>query len=56
MNLPALAWAYEQQGLSVTMNAVLISFSAVHADARGYSWPGSRSYRVHMGHGSEDRA
>ena len=39
MNWRAVKWAYEQDGLNVTQKAVLISY-AVHADAKGYSWPG----------------
>jgi Helix-turn-helix domain len=38
MNWRALQWAYEQDGLSVTAKAVLITF-AMHANAHGYSWP-----------------
>ena len=39
INLRALRWAYEQDDLSVTMKAVLMTF-ALHSDERGYSWPG----------------
>jgi hypothetical protein len=39
INLRAFRWAYEQEGLSVTAKAVLASF-AVHANERGYTWPG----------------
>jgi hypothetical protein len=39
INLRALRWAYEQEGLSVTSKAVLLTF-AIHANDRGYSWPG----------------
>ena len=39
MNCRAVKWAYQQDGLNVTQKAVLISY-AVHADAKGYSWPG----------------
>ena len=39
MNLRALQWAYDQEGLGVTTKAVLTTF-AIHADERGYSWPG----------------
>ena len=38
LNFRAMKWGYEQQGLSVTSKAVLLTF-AMHADARGYSWP-----------------
>ena len=33
------AVVYEQDGLNVTANAVLMTF-AMHANERGYSWPG----------------
>jgi hypothetical protein len=39
INLDALRWAYAQDDLSVTMKAVLMSF-ALHANARGYTFPG----------------
>ena len=39
INLRAVRWAYEQDGLSATMKAVLMTF-ALHADHRGYAWPG----------------
>jgi Helix-turn-helix domain len=39
VNLRALQWAYEQEGLNVTSKAVLLTF-AIHANDRGYSWPG----------------
>lgn len=39
INLRALRWAYEQDGLSVTAKAVLCDF-AMHANERGYSWTG----------------
>jgi hypothetical protein len=39
INLAAVRWAYEQDGLSVTAKAVLMTF-AIHADERGYTWPG----------------
>jgi hypothetical protein len=39
VNLRALRWAYEQEGLTVTSKAVLLTF-AMHANGRGYSWPG----------------
>lgn len=38
INLRALRWAYEQDDLSVTMKAVLMTY-AMHANERGYSWP-----------------
>jgi hypothetical protein len=38
INLRAVRWAYEQEGLNVTAKAVLLSF-ALHANERGYSWP-----------------
>jgi hypothetical protein len=39
MNIRAVQWAYEQDDLNVTAKAVLITF-AMHANERGYSWPG----------------
>jgi len=39
VNIRALQWAYERDGLSGTEKMVLVSF-AMHADERGYSWPG----------------
>jgi hypothetical protein len=39
INFRALQWAYEQTDLGVTAKAVLMTF-AMHADERGYSWPG----------------
>jgi hypothetical protein len=39
INIRALQWAYEQGDLSVTAKVVLLTF-AMHADMRGYSWPG----------------
>jgi hypothetical protein len=39
INFRAFQWAYEQSDLSVTAKAVLITF-AIHADERGYTWPG----------------
>jgi hypothetical protein len=39
INLRAFRWAYEQEGLSMTAKAVLLTF-AVHANERGYTWPG----------------
>lgn len=38
INIRAVRWAYEQEGLSVTSKAVLLTFS-MHANDRGYSWP-----------------
>src|SRR5215831_19279225 len=39
INFRAMQWAYEQDDLNVTAKAVLVTF-AVHANERGYSWPG----------------
>jgi Holliday junction resolvasome RuvABC ATP-dependent DNA helicase subunit len=39
INFRALQWAYEQENLSVTAKAVLMTF-AIHANERGYTWPG----------------
>jgi helix-turn-helix protein len=39
INLRAVQWAYAQEGLSATSKAVLMTF-AIHADQRGYTWPG----------------
>jgi hypothetical protein len=39
VNIRALLWACQQDGLGVTAKAVLMTF-AMHADERGYSWPG----------------
>ena len=39
INLRAVQWAYEQDDLSATAKAVLMTF-AIHADKRGYTWPG----------------
>ncbi len=50
INLRALRWAYDQNDLSVTAKAVLITL-AMHADEYG-----SRTHRVHMGDGSRNRA
>jgi pyocin large subunit-like protein len=38
INLRALRWALEQEGMSTAEKAVLVSF-AYHANERGYSWP-----------------
>jgi Helix-turn-helix domain len=38
INLPAVRWTLEQEGMSTAEKAVLVSF-AEHADHRGYSWP-----------------
>lgn len=40
INFRAAGWAYEQEGLSVTAKAVLVSF-AIHSNQHGYSWPGA---------------
>jgi hypothetical protein len=39
MNFRAVQWAYEQDDLKVTAKATLMSF-AMHANERGYTWPG----------------
>jgi len=39
IDLRALQWAYDQNDLSVTAKAVLVTF-AMHANNQGYSWPG----------------
>ena len=39
INIRALQWAYDQNDLGVTAKAVLITF-AIHANAKGYTWPG----------------
>ena len=39
INLRATQWAYDQEGLSATAKAVLMTF-AIHANDRGYTWPG----------------
>jgi hypothetical protein len=38
INIRAVRWVYEQDGLRVTSKGVLMTF-AMHADNRGYSWP-----------------
>ena len=40
INIRALQWAYAQDDLASTTKAVLVSF-AIHADERGYTWPGA---------------
>ena len=42
INIRALQWAFEQEELSVTAKAVLMTF-AIHANGRGYSYPGVES-------------
>jgi hypothetical protein len=39
ISLRATQWAYDQEGLSATAKAVLMTF-AIHANDRGYTWPG----------------
>jgi hypothetical protein len=39
INLRAVRWAYEQDDLSTAERAVLMTF-ALHANERGYTWPG----------------
>jgi hypothetical protein len=39
INFRAFLWAYEQDALSVTSKAVLVTF-AMHANQHGYTWPG----------------
>jgi hypothetical protein len=39
INIRAMQWAYDRDGLGVTAKAVLMTF-AMHANAQGYSWPG----------------
>src|SRR5262245_1913006 len=39
INFRALQWAYDQYDLSVTAKATLLTF-AMHANGRGYTWPG----------------
>ena len=39
INLHAIKWAYDQEGLPVTAKAVLMAL-AMHANERGYTWPG----------------
>jgi len=39
INFRALLWAYDQEDLSVTAKAVLVTF-AMHANQHGYTWPG----------------
>jgi hypothetical protein len=39
INVRALRWAYEREELGVTAKAVLVTF-AIHANERGYTWPG----------------
>jgi hypothetical protein len=39
INLRAVQWAYAQERLTTTSKAVLMTF-AIHADQRGYTWPG----------------
>src|SRR5437762_7264100 len=39
INIRALQWAYDQNDLRVTAKAVLITF-AMHANPKGYTWPG----------------
>jgi hypothetical protein len=39
INFRALKWAYDQESLSVTAKAVLITL-AIHANESGYTWPG----------------
>ena len=39
VNIRAVQWAYGQEGLSVTAKGVLMTF-AIHANERGYTWPG----------------
>jgi len=52
MNWRAVAWAYAQEDLGMAAKAVLISY-AMHADAKGYSWPGvdhiAFTWRLHRG-------
>ena len=39
INFRAVQWACTQEGLSATVKAVLMTL-AIHADKRGYTWPG----------------
>jgi hypothetical protein len=39
MNWRAVQWAYDQDDLNVTAKATLMTF-AMHANERGYTWPG----------------
>ena len=39
INFRALRWAYDQEDLTVTAKAVLITL-AIHASEHGYTWPG----------------
>jgi len=39
INIPALQWAYDQNDLGRTAKVVLVTF-AIHANAKGYTWPG----------------
>ena len=39
INIRALQWAYDQDDLARTAKVVLVTF-AIHANAKGYTWPG----------------